>query len=342
MHLFLSEPSVRKKLDSHVLTTHSALSEQEKLLKDPLAKHKQGDGVIVPVPPLKQSSSSSRDADRPHRPVDENLAARDHRATPISALVESSGVQLKAASKVTRPVEPFVLFEDKCHSSQSTSANKSVARPASNGSFALIDDISRNDTFQSKPAAKAAAASVETFSIFEDTSSVNEKTRIAPARSIKKSSITGFDIFCDGSISSKKDSSKVKSVTVPEIVPAFANIEKGKKNTAASNEIGVNRSALKPKRSAGAFDDFDDHEVAYDDTTINTKIAKMDIDAMFFDVEDSDPMPTSRPLDLNMSSSVVFPVTGSIIDARNQLEQPAIKKDGGFVIFDEYSVIKSV
>ena len=94
-------------------------------------------------------------------------------------------------------------------------------------------------------------------------------------------------------------------------------------------------------------------DVAFDDTTINTKIAKMDIDAMFFDGEDNDGVSAgyaAKPLNLNSSSSCVFPAMNSIADAKQPLSFIAEesdanktgKKDSGFVVFDDFSVIKSV
>jgi hypothetical protein len=422
--------NMRKQLDGgssshssrqqHALTAHSAPSDFEKLLKDPLAKHKLGEGVVIPAVPTKSSSSSSS---REHK-SDKASKSREGGAAPMKAVDENASRTRPAPATAPAPAVPtgggFAIFSDPGPAASAPA--KPVSKPVAEVSESSAVKPSHGS--ERKPSSKASASSA--FPIFDDSvgASAKKSTEVkaqkpVPAASKTGSMSMGFDIFCDsggsgsgsgsGVEASKKkeavvakkpeSSSGVKSSSSKMGFDIFGDDPKSAKKPAARSpkkssstgfEIFSDTSKAEkvvekakplapapapvpaaPTRShamptGGIFDDLsgDEEEIAYDDTTINTKIAKMDIDAMFFDCDDdnggysvkSSSAPATKPMNLSTSSSCVFPAANSFADARQHLApipedadcnngsggSSGSKKDGGFVVFDDFSVIRSV
>ena len=282
----------------------------EKVFKDPLAKHKQGEGVTIPVAPSRSSKHSSREnegsRDKPKEREREN--DRSSRSSQHSATKSKPEVDMPPT------VTPggFAIFSDAL-------AQPEEVKPSRKINTAIEKPKPVSSAAKSKPTPSAS------FAIFdgENNAAAGSSKKKASCAAPAKSSGMAFSIFDESTKPAEKPVEKMPAAPAP-----------------------TNRPETKAKQYS-LYNDMDDEPAtAYDDTTINTKIAKMDIDAMFFDCDDVAPA-ASKPLDLAASSSVVFPAVSSIAAARHGVKSAPEggeggKKDSGFVVFDDFSVIKSV
>lgn len=298
-------------------------------MKDPLAKHKQGEGIIVPVAPGK-ASSSIREREK------SSLLLKPH---------ESSQSENEAKCGASRDMpssmrEGFSTFsevpqdnKDSRISEKSTHLEKSKPNQHQSESFAIFEDdmkfqarasSKKKESATSKRLTSASSRHVtEQFEVFEDKKGTIKTDSRVEASTSKQADVK-FDMFCDA------NENKPKEISTAKLIKKEKNM---------------------PKQNSRIFDEYAEEDaVAFDDTTINTRIAKMDIDAMFFDFEDSAAMPKlAKALDLNASSSVVFPSSNSIADCKKPLTSIpednyglGSRKDIEFHVFDDFSVIKSV
>lgn len=290
----------------------------EKVFKDPLAKHKQGEGVVVPVAPSRSSKHSSRENEGSKDKAREKGREKEKERDRSSRTLQQSSSKAKPEAEMPPPVTPggFAIFSD---APAPTEEVKPTRRSAT------ADAAEAKKPKPTLTAAKPKTAPSAGFAIFEDENS-------AAASSAKKKS---------SALAPAKASSMGFSIFEESVKPAEKPVEKRAVAPASTSRMETKAQPF------SVFNDMEDElETAYDDTTINTKIAKMDIDAMFFDCDDAAPA-ASKPLNLTASSSVVFPAASSIVDAKHGLSSipeggEGGKKDSGFVVFDDFSVIKSV
>lgn len=270
-----------------------AVSEQEKLMRDPLCRHKasaatapgpEAPAAAAPEASVAPGTTSTMTSSIGSASSSNSSSAA--KATPD--FTKPSSAAMKAPDASASNEEPkykqppaFVIHSDSIGRENATLGSHggpADSRKATAPAFTIFSDAETSSSVSrarptpiAQPHPAAATTTAGPAAGFQIFSEEPKRTTVAPKPASKPPQPTGFEIFSDSAASA----AAYEQENVPKVPPV--------KRPAPSGQAPITRPQSREREAEEArllavLEGGD-----FEDATINTKLARMDIDAMFFD-----------------------------------------------------------